>query len=75
MEIVLLSDIRVCHQPCVSLNNRKICYEISEDKIVICEKTAGLRNGNFSSSNSAYGKVFVAAHYFSSKICLMKIDF
>ena len=54
MEIVLLSDIMVCRQPCVSLNNRKICYEISEDKIVICEKTAGLRSGNFSDSNSAY---------------------
>ena len=27
----------------VSLNNEKICCEISEDKIAFCEKTAGLR--------------------------------
>ena len=26
----------------VSLNNEKICCEISEDKIAFCEKTAGL---------------------------------
>ncbi len=32
----------------VSLNNEKICCEISEDKIAFCEKTAGLRSGNFS---------------------------
>ena len=25
----------------VSLNNEKNCHEISEDKIAICEKTAG----------------------------------
>jgi hypothetical protein len=25
----------------VSLNNEKICCEISEDKIAVCEKTAG----------------------------------
>jgi hypothetical protein len=29
----------------VSLNNEKICGEISEDKIAFCEKTAGLRRG------------------------------
>ena len=32
----------------MSLNNEKICREISEDKIAVCEKTAGLRRGNFS---------------------------
>ena len=37
----------------VSLNNEKICCEISEDKIAFCEKTAGLRSGNFSDLNSA----------------------
>jgi hypothetical protein len=26
----------------VLLNNEKICREISEDKIAVCEKTAGL---------------------------------
>jgi hypothetical protein len=25
------------------LNNEKICCEISEDKIAVCEKTAGLK--------------------------------
>ena len=33
--------------PSVSLNNDKICREISEDKIEVCEKTAGLRSRNF----------------------------
>ena len=42
----------------VSLNNEKICCEISEDKIALCEKTAGLRSGNFSDLNSACSKVF-----------------
>jgi hypothetical protein len=32
----------VCLHPSVSLNNEKICCEISEDKIAVCEKTAGL---------------------------------
>ena len=27
----------------MSLNNEKSCREISEDKIAVCEKTAGLR--------------------------------
>jgi hypothetical protein len=43
----------------VSLNNEKICCEISEDKIAVCEKTAGLRSGNFSDLNSACSKVLV----------------
>jgi hypothetical protein len=30
----------VCLHPSVSLNNEKICCEISEDKIAVCEKTA-----------------------------------
>jgi hypothetical protein len=35
----------------VSLNNEKNCCEISEDKIPVCEKTAGLRCGKFSDLN------------------------
>jgi hypothetical protein len=38
-----------------------VCYrniEISEDEIAVCEKTEGLRCGNFSDLNSAYSKVF-----------------
>ena len=46
-ELVILSYATVCLHPCVSLNNQKICREISEHKIAVCEKTAGLRNGNF----------------------------
>jgi hypothetical protein len=30
------------------VNNENICREISEDKIAVCKKTAGLRSGNFS---------------------------
>ena len=47
-----LSDIVYRHRS-VSLNNENICCEISEDKIAVCEKTAGLRSGNFSDFNSA----------------------
>ena len=32
----------------VSFNNEKNCREISEHKIAVCDKTAGLRSGNFS---------------------------
>ena len=35
----------MCLHPSVSLNNEKICCEISEDKIAVCEKTAGLPVG------------------------------
>ena len=48
----------------VSLNNEKICCEISEDKIAFCEKTAGLRRGTFSDSNSACLKVLVPVKIF-----------
>ena len=41
----------MCLHPCVSLNNEKICREISEHKIAV--KTASLRNGNSSDLNSA----------------------
>ena len=48
----------------VSLNNEKICCEIIEDKISFCEKTAGLRSGNFSDLNSACWKVLVPVKIF-----------
>ena len=54
----------MCFHPSVSLNNEKICCAISEDKKVICEKTAGLRSGNFSNFNSACGKVLVPVKIF-----------
>ena len=41
-ELVILSYATVCLHPCVSLNNEKICREISEHKIAVCEKTACL---------------------------------
>ena len=51
----------------VSLNNEKICCEISEDKIAFCGKTAGLRRGKFSDSNSACLKVLVPVKIFQFK--------
>jgi hypothetical protein len=48
----------------VSLNNEKLYCEISEDKIAVCEKTAGLRIGNFSHLNSACSKVSVPVKIF-----------
>ena len=38
----------MCHHPSVSLNKEKVSREISETKIAVCEKTQGLRSGNFS---------------------------
>ena len=57
--MVLLSDIIVCRHRFVSLNNENICRENTEDKIAVCEKTAGLRSGKFSALNSACSKVLV----------------
>ena len=37
----------MCLHPSVSLNNEKICCEISEDKIAVCEKTAVYGAGSF----------------------------
>jgi hypothetical protein len=59
-----LSDIIVYRHRSVSLNNEKICCEISEDKIAFCEKTAGLRSGNFSDLKSACSKVLVPVKIF-----------
>ena len=63
-ELVILSYATVCLHPCVSLNNEKICREICEHKIAVCEKTAGLRNGNSSDLNSACSKVLVPVKIF-----------
>ena len=54
----------VCLHPSVSLNNEKNCREISEDKIAVCEKTAGLRSGNSSDLDSACLKVLVPVKIF-----------
>ena len=63
-ELVILSYATVCLHACVSLNNEKICYEINERKIAVCEKTAGLRSGNSSDLNSACSKVLVPVTIF-----------
>jgi hypothetical protein len=66
----------VCLHPSVSLNNEKICREISEDKIAVCEKTAVLRCGKFSNVNSACSKVLDHKNFsVPIKTCLMKIVF
>ena len=62
--MVLLSAIIVCLHPCVSLNNEKICREISEHEIAVCEKTAGLRSGNSSDLKSTCLKVLVPVEIF-----------
>ena len=54
----------MCLHPCVSLNNEKICRDISEHKIAVCEKTAGLRSGNSLDLNSACSKVLVPIKIF-----------
>ena len=54
----------MCLHPCVSLSNEKICREISEHKIAVCEKTAGLRSGNSSDLNSACLNVLVPVKIF-----------
>ena len=48
----------------VSLNNEKNCCAISENRIAVCEKTAGLRSGNLSDLNSACWKVLVPVKIF-----------
>ena len=50
----------------MSLNNEKNCREISEDKIAVCEKTAGLQSaaGNFGFELSAFESVIVPVKYF-----------
>ena len=52
------------HHPSVSLNKEKVSREISENKIEVCEKTQGLRSGNFSDLNSACSTVLVPVKIF-----------
>jgi hypothetical protein len=54
----------VCHRPSVSLNKEKVSREIRENKMAVCEKTQGLRRGNFSDLNSACSKVLVPVKIF-----------
>jgi hypothetical protein len=54
----------VCHHPSVSLNKEKVSREISENKIAVCEKTQGLRSGNYSYLNSACSTVLVPVKIF-----------
>ena len=48
----------------MSLNKEKVSREISENKIAVCEKTQGLRSGNFSDLNSACSTVLVPVKIF-----------
>ena len=52
-KLVVLRYAAVCLHPSVSLNNKKSCRAISEDKIAVCEKTAGLGSGNSSDLDSS----------------------
>ena len=63
-ELAILSYATVCLHPSLSLNNEKICSEFIQDKIAVCEKTAGLRSGNSSDLNSACLKVLVPVEIF-----------
>ena len=59
----------------MSLNNENICREISENKIAVCEKTAGLRSRELSDLNSACSKVLSPVKkYSSSKTWEMKVN-
>ena len=63
--LVILSYGTSCLHACVSFNNNeKNCREISEHKIAVCEKTAGLRSGNSSDLDSASLKVLVPVNIF-----------
>ena len=54
----------MCLHPSVSLNNEKNCRSISEDKIAICEITAGLRSENSSDLDLACLNVLVPVKIF-----------
>ena len=54
----------MCLHPSVSLNTEKNCRAISEDKIAVCEKTAGLRSGTSSDLDSACLNVPVPVNIF-----------
>ena len=63
-KLVILSYATVCLHSSVSLNNGRNCRAISEDRIAVSEKTAGLRSGNSSDLDSACLKVLVPAKIF-----------
>ena len=63
-ELIILSYATVCLHPSVSLNNEKNCRSISEDKIAICEITAGLRSENSSDLYLACLNVLVPVKIF-----------
>ena len=63
-KLVILSYATVCLHPSLSLNNEKNCRVSRENKIALCEKTAGLRSGNSSDLNSAYLKVLIPVKIF-----------
>ena len=63
-EFVILSYATVCPHQSVSLNNEKNCREISQDKIAVYEKTAGLQCSNVSGLNSTYFKVLLPIEIF-----------
>ena len=63
-ELVILSYATVCLNSSVPLNNVKNCREISENKIAVCEKTAGPRSRNSSDFDSACLKVLVPVKIF-----------
>ena len=52
------SSIRVVEQ------SKKLWFNYSEDKIAVCEKTAGLRSGNSSDLYSACLEVLVSVKIF-----------
>ena len=63
-KLVILSYATVCLHSSVSLNNGRNYRASSEDRITVCEKTAGLRSGNSSDLDSACLKVLVPAKIF-----------
>ena len=63
-ELVILSYATVFLHPSVSLNNEKNCRAISEHKIAVCEKTAGLQSGNSSDLDSACLKALIPVEIF-----------
>ena len=54
----------MCHHPSVSLNKEKVSRKISENKIAVCQKTQGVRSGNFSDLISACSTVLVPVKIF-----------
>ena len=56
--------IRVSSSIHVVEQRKVVSREISENKIAVCEKTQGLRSGNFSDLNSACSTVLVPVKIF-----------